>query len=60
MNAYISNFNFSDKDVMKYTGHSKDSIITKMGCRAWHKSDINDCIGLSKLSEIKLGGETDL
>ena len=43
-NAYFATHNFSKYSPITYTGHHRDSISTKMGCRDHHESDPADCI----------------
>ena len=62
--AYKSKLNFSPYPTSYFSGHSKDSIITTMGCRKWHKSSKEDCdfsnIELHNTSEITAAGESIL
>ncbi len=41
--AYFASYNFSAVDSTVYSGHSQNSISTKMGCRDSHPSNPKDC-----------------
>ena len=42
-NVYFAKHNFSALPASEYTGHNKNSISTKMGCRDFHPSNPEDC-----------------